>query len=192
VQIVDHYGSFGMLEDLSQYGRDVEAEVQRQYRASFPGNLVEFGRNLYYNYPGGWWKPDIQDFTLSAYQEIKPLSIDGIGKGIVQMAAYDAAFQSPPFNMHRGGWVPRFATVGAYPVFFIQNSGIIFYTDDKHLAEILAVTALSSMEAMLRLNVIRFSGRFVSNLAPAAANILRMVLPGVARQMESVMVIQRF
>jgi RHS repeat-associated protein len=188
---VYHTDPSGLSTDWSKFGRDVEAEVQRQYRIAFPANRTAFGKHLPYS--GGYWKPDIQDFTLRAYQEIKPLSPSGIAAGIAQMSVYDLAYQGFPLNMHRGNWTPpTYATIDGTPVFFFERAGIIFYTDDRQLATEAAAFSITSLAAFVRMASFKLSTKVVTNLAWAGANLAARSAAGISQQMIGTVVVQRF
>jgi RHS repeat-associated protein len=181
----------GKFTDWAQFGRDVEAEVKRQYESAFPMHNVSFGKQL--RYEGGFWKPDIQNFTLSVYQEIKPLSPSGIAAGIAQMAVYDLAYQCFPLNMNRGNWAPSvYATVDGTPVFFFERAGIIFYTDDKQLAIDAAAFSITSLATFVRMASFKLSSKVVSNLATVGANLAERSAAGLSRQMVGTVVLNRF
>ena len=76
-------------------GYAIEKWIEPQYRKLHPGQRVEFGKKQLIGDPDFafvYFKPDIFNKDMRAFNEIKPLTPSGVNKGIVQMGWYAAAY----------------------------------------------------------------------------------------------------
>lgn len=128
------------------FGYAVEDALEPYYAADHPGHVVWYGR---------WCrmgarpclKPDILNHTAGVFNEIKPLSPSGIGKGIFQLGLYQALFLDEGYSPDIT-WVPPAALVVTdprsgrpVPTWFRNVGGIVFYTDiEDAFKEMLVIT----------------------------------------------------
>lgn len=155
-----------LLDPLGQYsqsfGYDVEAEVEKQYEFSHPGDVVSFGK--WARLPGGYrLKPDILNFTELKYQEIKPISIGGVTTALAQMGLYYLAFSQSGFEPDTT-WFPPSQPffVQNTPVVVINAEGVLFYTDQvqllKEAAALATIAAVRQILITLGVRSLRLAG----------------------------------
>jgi len=141
----------------SAFGYAVEDRVEKQYIASHPyckdqnraTKKCSFGGRAYFD-SENYLKPDIFDFAIKKYNEIKPLSPNGISSGKAQMKAYAAAYESTYNMTPNKSWVPKSQQVWGSRVFYANISGIIFYTDDKTLWNAVKAATLATLSQKYR------------------------------------------
>ena len=156
------------------FGYAVEEEVEQQYRASHPycaiGKFVcYFGVRVYYDYEH-YLKPDIMNFAIFKFNEIKPLSPSGVAKGIAQLAVYTQIYGAPPFFFTPDtDWTPAPAVVDGTPTAFVNLSGVIFYTDDDGLKKELAAMTLATAASFIRRFAISTATRLGADAVAQAA-----------------------
>jgi RHS repeat-associated protein len=127
----------------ADFGRAVEDDVCDQYKSTHTtGPATECGKVAYYS-PARFFKPDILDWGLFKFNEVKPLSISGVAKGIAQIGKYATAYGPLGFTPNTT-WVPSTSVVDGSIVYFFNVRGIIFYTDDDRVrAEMTAATIVT-------------------------------------------------
>jgi hypothetical protein len=123
---VDPSGHFGIFKFTRDFGNEAHRVIEAQYQAEHPGAIVGPTRGIL-----GALKPDIFNGPARKYAEIKPLSLSGVAAGILQIAAYDAAFQASGLGYTRDTWPDgvRGAHVFTQPIAYFNIAGVIFYTD---------------------------------------------------------------
>jgi len=95
--------------------------------------------------------------------EIKPLSLSGVGIGVVQIAAYDYAFGRLNLGYQRGTWPTRLREtyVGTVPIAYFNVKGVIFYTDlTQNFKELATITSF----ALARQFVVQYSTELAESL----------------------------
>ncbi|MCQ4165883.1 putative Ig domain-containing protein [Tahibacter harae] len=152
----------------ADFGRAVEDEVCDQYITQVPtGPATECGKVVYYD-PSSYFKPDIMDWGIFKFNEIKPLSLSGIAKGIVQIELYTKAYQQWGFSPNLF-WVPQTAVVNGDQVDFFNLSGVIFYTDDTALRREMAAATLATAAAIVRRHAVRITTKLGADAVARAA-----------------------
>jgi hypothetical protein len=106
--------------------------------------------------------------------EIKPLSISGVAKGIVQIAAYDAAFTAFNLDYSRGTWPNgvRQSNVGQIPIVYFNVQGVIFYSDyTDNLDDMAGISTF----ALARQFIISNSALMTRTLIPSLVRISQII-----------------
>jgi len=133
----------------ADFGRAVEDEVCDQYKSVFmTGPATECGDVTFYSFER-YFKPDIMDWGVFTFNEVKPLSPSGIAKGITQIALYSQAYSQWNFTPNVT-WIPDSTVVDDREVHFLNLSGVIFYTDDRQLKREMAAVTLATAAVLLK------------------------------------------
>ena len=155
----------------SAFGYLAHAAIEAIYVADHPGQIVIVGttRGLL----GTLLKPDILNSTPGnlRFAEIKPLSISGAAKGVVQMGAYSLAFGSLGYTPDVS-WQPstHFAQVGQVSIAFVNVGGLVFYTSaESNLKDFLALSSIQAVRAFIRANAATLSRGVIESLTRAGA-----------------------
>jgi RHS repeat-associated protein len=165
----------GYCSTPAKFGYAVEDQVEPQYVEDHPKDLVQFGGRTGLGL-NPRLKPDIQNFSQRLFNEIKPLSLSGVAKGLVQMRIYNWSLKGEGFESDPD-WLPRSPTiVCGEETFFFNVDGLIFYTTSKSLAEQAAIGAVTI--AALR-QAIRIS-KPTNKLVPVTTRVLGIASRGVS------------
>jgi hypothetical protein len=157
------------------FGYQAHAAIESAYQAEHPGAIVGPTTGVL----GTRLKPDIFDGISHTYMEIKPLSLSGVAKGIVQIGAYDLAFTALGVGYARGTWPAgvRGTYVGMDPIAYFNVQGIIFYTDAVDNAEdLVGITSF----ALARQFVIQNSALLARSFSGSLARIPGLAVSGAA------------
>jgi RHS repeat-associated protein len=152
------------------FGYAVEDEIELQYRADHPGQIVTYGK----------WarvganirlKPDILNHTIKKYNEVKPLSFLGVINGTTQMGIYLASLGSAGYSPDTV-WEPRYQPIYPQGVqTWVHNvQGLLFYTDSAEVVnEFFTVLVTTTLFQLLR------NPKFFSSALDELAVIRRLV-----------------
>ena len=125
---VDPSGHLGLFKFNREFGNWAHRVIEDEYQAEHPGAICGTTTGIL----GTRLKPDIFDGIQRIFMEIKPLSLSGVAKGVVQIAGYDLAFSALGLDYARGTTWPagaRQSNVGSTPIVYFNVQGVIFYTD---------------------------------------------------------------
>lgn len=150
VNFVDPSGQF-----TSAFGYAVENAIADLWLQEHPGYVegtdVFFGRAS--KIPGIYLaKPDILNFKDWQYNEIKPLTLSGIGEAVAQMSLRAQQFGSLGYQPDKA-WhsYPTPLVAGTQQVLFINVEGVLFYTDLLGNAkELVLVTSFAAARGFAR------------------------------------------
>jgi len=124
-----------------RFGYAIEKEVAGYYQRQFGDKGVFFGKMV------GGLKPDILDTRRKRWMEIKPLSLSGIAKAVVQWEIYTLVYASvsiwPDVSWTPTGEKLSKIRVQGRPTTIVNIGGILFYTDiTENLEELAAVGSI--------------------------------------------------
>jgi RHS repeat-associated protein len=174
----------GLIAGISPY--EVEAQIQPLYWLDHLGQRFVFGQwtrlTPLIPLPPGVpdlfrAKPDILNYTLKTYNEIKPLSFSGVAEAIAQMALRKIQFvglgYNPdivwPMSLANPANV-RFIFVGSQLLIFFNAGGVLFYSDILDLVRYGVVGTVTYLSFEAVRNILRdprFFQQFVN--APVRA-----------------------
>jgi hypothetical protein len=153
----------------ADFGRAVERAIEPQYLTSHMGDVVQFGK----------WarigdnirlKPDILNFSLRVFNEIKPLSFFGISAGLRQMETYSNSLGGEGFTADEI-WTPEPTAVidpvsgRTVALTFINFKGIIFYTDIPDALKKISAVVLTESVLYSAINNSRLVSSVVDDFA---------------------------
>jgi RHS repeat-associated protein len=144
VDFVDPRGLY-----TQSFGYAVEDEIEDQYSATHPGDVVTYGKwaRVGKNFR---LKPDILNHSKALFNEIKPLSFLGIAGGVARMGIYLASLEDYSPDMV---WRPPFQPIypQGVPTFVNNVQGILFYSDNAEIVnEFFMVVVTSQLYELLR------------------------------------------
>ncbi|MEI7729243.1 MAG: RHS repeat-associated core domain-containing protein [Verrucomicrobiota bacterium] len=149
VNMIDPSGLFGIFKYSRDFGIAAHRIIESEYQAENPGAIVGPTTGVL----GTGLKPDIFDGIKHTYQEIKPLSLSGVAKGMTQIAAYDLTFTALGLGYSRGTWPDgvRGSNVGLDPIAYFNVAGVIFYTDMvDNLDDLAGITSFALAREYIR------------------------------------------
>jgi RHS repeat-associated protein len=121
-------------------------------------------------------KPDIVNFDLGTYLEIKPLSISGVAHGKAQMLAYFLSLGVVAGFEPESYWLPSENVIYPLgtPTVFFNAEGLLFYSDEQEIfSEALAATTIAAAANLL--SILKGSGMVseLGQIGRLAAQVLR-------------------
>ena len=137
----------------SAFGYAVEDAIANLWLNEHPGYVegddVLFGRASRIS---GFYlaKPDILNFKDWEYNEIKPLTIAGVGHAAAQMSLRKLQFDPLGYRAD-GAWhdYPTPLTVGTQEIVFKNVQGVLFYTDlVDNIRELVTVASLAAHDSL--------------------------------------------
>jgi hypothetical protein len=137
-----------------QFGYDAEDAIDAVYAEDHPGQNINYGgwaRLGGLNSPSYRLKPDILNYTMQTWAEIKPLTPSGAIRAGVSYALYLAAFTPSKYSPD-AAWDPSTNTVDVdgEETFFFNAGGIIFYTTNTEMQLFAAtLTSVALVQAFL-------------------------------------------
>jgi RHS repeat-associated protein len=151
------------------FGYEVEKVVNAQYLATHNPCACYFGTPQWYSFER-YLKPDIMNFGLRLFNEIKPLSLSGIYKGGVQIAVYSKFYGLPPWNFNPDtSWTPVPAIVDGTFTYFLNLGGVVFYSDDEELHKELVAATLATVAYIVRQHATKVATRLGADAVARAA-----------------------
>ena len=167
---IDPLGHLGLFKFTKDFGNWAHRVIEDEYQAGHPGAICGTTTGIL----GTGLKPDIFDGHDRVFMEIKPLSLSGVAKGIVQIATYDAAFTAFNLDYLRGTWPDgvRQSNVGQTPILYFNVQGVIFYTDYvDNLDDLVDITSF----ALARQFIINNSALIGRTLIPSLVRITQII-----------------
>ncbi len=125
---IDPSGHFSIFKFTQKFGYEAHRVIQAQYLAENPGAIVGPTTGVL----GTRLKPNILNTAKGTFGEIKPLSLSGVAAGMVQIEAYQLAFNALGVPYAKETWPNgvREAYVFTTPIAYFNVGGVIFYTDE--------------------------------------------------------------
>jgi hypothetical protein len=167
---IDPSGHWGLFSFTRDFGNWAHRVIEDEYLEEHPGAICGTTTGIL----GTGLKPDIFDGPNRVFMEIKPLSISGVAKGIVQIGGYDLAFSALRLGYTRGTWPnsARQSNVGATPIVYFNVQGVIFYTDyTDNIDDFAVITSF----ALVRQFIINNSAMMARTLVPSFARIAQII-----------------
>jgi len=174
VNMTDPSGHLGVFKSTREFGNQAHRVIEDEYQAEHPGAICGATRGIL----ATGLKPDIFDGPNGVFMEIKPLSLSGVAKGAIQIAAYELAFR--PLGYSRGTTWPaggRQSNVGPIPIVYFNVQGVIFYTDViDNVDDVISVTTF----ALARQFILKNSALTTRAVTASLARIPGLVATGKA------------
>lgn len=170
VNMVDPSGHVSEFQELADRGNAAHEVIFYQYLAEHYADNVRSGARPIGVGVNPNLKPDIQNFSLLNYMEIKPLTLRGIKEGVTKMNQYANSLgrAAPPWQP--GDWPSgiRFTPTAYGAVIYFNVEGLIFYAD-AGLRDLLPFVVVPTTIKQLRLAVRPILGISSKTLYPSLA-----------------------